>query len=72
MAKIENIAVRMTQKTKRRDFWETLSRLEIGQSFTDAKVDSNVRNGISIAEILLNREFVTGKEGAVFRIGRIA
>lgn len=56
------------------EFWETVKVLEVGQSFLHPKVDSNLRNGLRIAEMLLGVELATrkDKESGQIRIGRLA
>ena len=52
--------------------WLTIRTLDVGQSFTLPTVDSNMRNGLSIAQTLLDRKFQTRREDDHFRIARVA
>ena len=71
--KIENKAVDGGGDTGFREYVLTLRALEVGQSFV-TKLPSSYRIALSVAQILLDREFVTRKEGAsgLRRVGRVA
>ena len=61
---IENkpLEARRGKHPGRAEFWAALKSLEVGQSFQFIGRDSNVRNGITIAEHLLDRGFSVRKE----------
>jgi len=53
------------------EFWATVKKLQPGQSFLYDRVDSNLRNGLRIAEHLLDIQVSVKKEGDQQRVGRI-
>lgn len=73
--RIENVKVSPFngRRSKRdyQDFLKALRDLKTGQSFMWA-LSSNDRMAISIVQFLLDRQYVTRKEGETFRIGRTA
>jgi hypothetical protein len=63
-------------KHKHTEFWRTVKALEVGQSFATDLIDSNMRNGLTIAADLLGREYTSRREGGpdkkpIFRIYRV-
>ncbi len=52
------------------EFWDAVKSLKVGQSFLYGRMDSNLRNGLHIAEMLLGIELASKKEGSGFRVGR--
>lgn len=72
--KIEDVEMCVNAKSTREEFWLTVKQLKVGQSFVipPHAYNSNIRNGLTIAEILLDRKFATRKAEAGRRIGRIA
>lgn len=74
--KIENVGIKATPRysIRLRGFLLTLRNLEVGQSFvTDVK--STERMVLSMAGFLLDRHYVTNKQGMKghkSRVGRIA
>ena len=73
--KIENVKVSPFNgrrgRREYREFLAALRDLKTGQSFLWA-LSSNDRMAIAIVQYLLDRQFVTRKEGTAFRIGRTA
>ena len=59
-------------KGKMKEFVLTLQKLNVGDSFLWPAIDSNMRNGIRIAAILLEAKFVSAVEGDGMRVMRIA
>lgn len=74
--KIENIPITKNQLfgNEWQDFLGTLKMLEVGQSFL-VRLTSNHRNAISVAGLMLDRQFVSKKDkrgDVLSRVGRIA
>ncbi len=73
--KIENVKISPFNGGRSRreyqEFLKALRDLKTGQSFL-WPLASNDRMAISIVQFLLERQFVTRKEGHQFRIGRTA
>lgn len=53
------------------DFIRTLKVMDVGQSFIVETIPSNFRIAMTVANVLLGREFVSRKENGKFRIGRV-
>jgi hypothetical protein len=73
--KIENVKVTPFNgrrgKREYQDFLTALRDLKTGQSFL-WPLSSNDRTAIAIVQFLLDRQYMTRKEGESFRIGRTA
>ena len=79
MIKVENkmvvqnsISLKEKAGFERKEFLIALRDLKIGQSFMINVLDSNQRNIICVAKTLLDRKFITKKEGKDYRVGRIS
>lgn len=73
---IENIPVVQARREPRSDDWQdflsALKSLNVGQSFVMPKMASNYRLAIGVAQVLLDRRYITtNKIAAGVRIGRI-
>jgi len=75
LLKIEDVAVEPIGNGGRgkgafREFVLALKALKRGQSFV-WEMSSNDRMAIAIVQILLDRQFITRREGDSFRVGRL-
>lgn len=70
--KIEKVAVTALRAQYRpRDLALALKVMKVGESFL-WPISSNDRAAIALAQVLLDRQFVSRKEGHTFRVGRVS
>lgn len=70
--KIERVLVTARRAQHRpRDLALALKVMKVGESFL-WPVSSNDRAAIALAQVLLDRQFVTRREGKTFRVGRVS
>lgn len=54
------------------DFCKTVYALEVGQSFVAPTLQPNYRTALAAFNHALNRTYISRRNGAGFRVGRIA
>lgn len=72
MIKIENKPVSAARRggTEYQEFLDAVKKLEKDQSFV-TKLGNRDRMALTIAGALLDRRYITRKEGTLFRVGRV-
>lgn len=73
--KIEKKLPQRTDTTMRygdfHDFLRTLKQLNVGESFVFPRLHSNHRLALGMMHTLMGRKYITNKEGAGYRVGRV-
>lgn len=72
---IEDIPIQQAKRVPRSDDWQdflhAVKTMEVGQSFVIPKMASNYRLAIGVAQVLLDRQYITNKTASGCRVGRI-
>jgi hypothetical protein len=72
---IENIPVQPIKRASRSDDWQdflsAIKTMEVRQSFLVPQLGSNFRLAMTVAQTLLDKQYITNKTASGVRVGRI-